>query len=235
MKIAMFATFALAWGAAALVQAQEPGSLEPMPVLMTYCIPGESCTTCESEMPMDQVNKLLEINLSDVEVLLFKPDPKRPDSHNWQWFETGEIFSAVVEHKNSGVGSRANPPQCRDRAPLKGSQQPRDGVWVVSPSGIVPENCSVEGTPAPEATRETLRFDKPFHGRMSPAQSYATVVQVSPNAFASREESQGRVGETLLQVLSPDRMKMFVSNRSADPADPCVFRYSIDLTRDANG
>lgn len=78
MKRLMAMMFALASGLAA--DAQTPaseGGPEPLPVLMSYCIPGDTCLSCESEMPLGRVNKLLEINLSDAEVLLFKPDPVR--------------------------------------------------------------------------------------------------------------------------------------------------------------
>lgn len=236
MKRLIAATFVLASGTASWAQAPASRAApEPLPVQMTYCIPGGGCLSCESEMPMARVNRLLEINLQDVEVLLFKPDPDRPGSRDWKWFETGEIFAAVVEHKNSGVGSRTDPPLCRDRAPLKGSIQPRDGVWSVTPSATTMENCEGPGPANIEPSRGHIQFDRPFHGRLTDEDSFADVVQVSPNSFLGRIESDGLVGESLLEVHSPTRMKTYFTTRSANAAIACVTRMSLDMAWESAG
>lgn len=144
---------------------------------MSYCIPGDTCLSCESEMPLGRVNKLLEINLSDAEVLLFKPGPVRSGTRDWKWFKTDEIFSRVVERKCGGIASpAADPPMCRDRAPLKGSIQPRDGVWKLTPSPTVTENC--EGLDDPtsrEPSRELRRWENPFRLRLAEEESFADI------------------------------------------------------------
>jgi hypothetical protein len=221
----------LALSTAVLAQAPAPQDApEPFPVSMTYCIPGESCLTCESEMPLAEVNALLETKLKDVEVLLFKPDPGGPASRDWKWYETGEIFSAVVEFKNSGKGDRSDPPACRDRAPLKGSIQPRDGVWTIAASAMEAENCpGIAEVPA-STERETLRFEKPFRGLLAPDDNVAEIIQVSPNSFMGRRTVDNIIGETLLEVHSPESLKLFSITRSKNPASACMTRVRMDLT-----
>jgi hypothetical protein len=234
----MAVMFSLASGLAA--DAQTPASEwapEPLPVLMSYCIPGDTCLSCESEMPLGRVNKLLEINLNDAEVLLFKPDPVRSGTRDWKWFKTDEIFSRVVERKYGGIASpAADPPMCRDRAPLKGSIQPRDGVWKLTPSPTVMENCEgLDGPSSREPSRELRRWENPFRGRLAEEESFADIVQTSPNAFLGRVEIErdGLVGESLVEVHSPTSMKLFFLTRFADPAIACVVRFSLEMTWEA--
>lgn len=202
----------------------------PLPVAMTYCIPGEGCTTCDSEMPRDAVNDLLELTLAEGEVLLFTPNPANPGSRDWIWKATGKHFPSVVEHEFSGRSNRDQPPACAYRAPLTGSHQPKNGTWEVKTSQAQGENCPAGATkPAAKTERLQGQFETPFRGRLTEAESFASLVQVAPNSYMTYDVYGDRITETLMQVESPTRMKIYFADRAAQPGDACLWRFNIEM------
>lgn len=205
----------------------------PLPVAMTYCHPGVSCITCDSEMPRANVNQLLELQLAEGEVLLFTPNPDNPQSRDWLWTATGSFWPAVVEQKYSGIGNRDQPPACANRAALAGSHQPKDGFWKVTQSHPELQHCAGAETKALPASREKMQFDKPFRGRLSNAESFASIIQIAPNSYASIEDSDSGIkGRSLLEVHSPTEIKLHTEARSTNPGNPCTIRYTIDFVHD---
>ena len=208
----------------------------PLPVAMTYCIPGEGCLTCDSEMPRAAVNDLLDLELAEGEVLLFTPDAIRPDSDDWTWKATGLHFPSVVEAKLSGRANRDQPPACAHRAALKGSHQPKDGTWESKVSSPVGENCPAGMPSAPAQTsRSQGNFDRPFRGRLSAEESTASIIQVSPNTFMSQEPFGDRIARTILQVKSPTRIEIYFAHRAVDPGNPCILRFTVEMDFVGNG
>ncbi len=202
----------------------------PLPVAMTYCIPGEGCITCDSEMPRDAVNDLLELTLAEGEVLLFTPNPANPGSRDWIWKATGKHFPSVVEHEFSGRSNRDQPPACAYRAPLTGSHQPKNGTWEVKTSQAQGENCPAGATkPAAKTERLQGQFETPFRGRLTEAESFASLVQVAPNSYMTYDVYGDRITETLMQVESPTRMKIYFADRAAQHGDACLWRFNIEM------
>jgi len=214
----------------------EPYSVDkPLPVAMTYCYPGVSCITCDSEMPLAIVNELLELKLTEGEVLLFTPDPKRPEGRDWKWSATGTMWPAVVEQKYSGKGNRDQPPACAHRAALKGSHQPKDGVWKVTQSKEELQNCEAVEVQEKPLVREKIRFENPFRGRLSEDEDFSSIVQISPNSFASHHISGNSIAETLLDVHSPTKIKLYFHMRRPNPEDKCTSRFVIDFDFETAG
>jgi hypothetical protein len=202
----------------------------PLPVAMTYCIPGEGCITCDSEMPRAAVNDLLELELAEGEVLLFTPNPANPESRDWIWKATGKHFPSVVEHEFSGRSNRDQPPACAYRAPLKGSHQPKSGTWEVNISLPESENCA-DGAPPPAAKTERQQglFETPFRGRLSDTEPFASLVQVAPNSYMTYDVFGDRITETLMQVESPTHLKMYFADRATEAGNACVRRFTIEM------
>jgi hypothetical protein len=232
--ISMFLLNALYFSSTAMAVVPVPYDVNtPLPVAMTYCYPGVSCITCDSEMPRAKVNQLLELKLTEGEVLLFTPDPKNPQSHDWLWTATGSIWPAVVEQEYSGKGNRNQPPACANRAALAGSHQPKDGFWKVSQDMPELQNCAGAKPQAVPESREKAQFDKPFRGRISSDESFASIIQIAPNSYASIEDEDANLsGQTLLDVLSPTSFKLHTLARNKNLGNSCTMRYTIHFTYD---
>jgi len=230
MRVRLFAGVLAMLPLSGLCVEPKPYSVDtPLPVAMTYCYPGESCITCDSEMPLATVNELLELKLTEGEVLLFTPDPKRPESRDWKWSATGMIWPALVEQKHSGKGNRNQPPACAHRAALKGSHQPKDGIWRIMQSKEELQNCAAVEVQEKPLVRERIRFESPFRGRLSTDEDFSSIVQISPNSFASHHIVGNSVAETLLEVHSATKIKLYYHLRRPNPEDKCTSRFTIDF------
>lgn len=231
MRVKLFAgVFAAMLPLTGFCVVPKPYSVDtPLPVAMTYCYPGESCITCDSEMPRATVNELLELKLTEGEVLLFTPNPSNPKSRDWKWSATGTIWPAVVEQKYSGKSNRNQPPACAHRAALKGSYQPKDGFWTVTQSKEELQNCPATKVPEASVSRQKVRFENPFRGRLTADENFAEIVQVSPNLFASHHADPKYVAETLMEVQSPTKIKLYFHSRRPDPKDQCTSRFTVDF------
>lgn len=236
MRVRLFAGVLAMLPLSVLCVEPKPYSVDtPLPVAMTYCYPGESCITCDSEMPLATVNELLELKLTEGEVLLFTPDPKRPESRDWKWSATGMIWPALVEKKYSGKGNRNQPPACAHRVALKGSHQPKDGFWTVTQSKEEMENCPAVKVPEKTVVRQKIRFENPFRGRLTDDEDFSSLVQISPNSFASYHMSGNSVAETLMDVHSPTKIKLYFHMRRPNPEDKCTSRFVIDFDFETAG
>lgn len=201
-----------------------------MLVSMSYCIPGEICLSCDSEMPRPQVNALLGENLAIGEVLLFTPDPNNPTAREWLWTATGINFPTVVEERLVGTKSLEAEPACSARAALPGSVQPRDGLWKVTHEAPEFENCSMRTPAAMPSTTDAVVFEKPFRGRTTTEEPIETVIQVAPNLFASRQVMGELIGQGLVEVHSPTRLVYHYNVTDPRGGEACLRRYTSHIT-----